>query len=187
MIEAHGGLEKWRSAPTVSFEDTLQPPEGPPLSSRVSVEQESRRAYLDFPEMGARIAWDGEKAWSENWQGPFPPRFFALLSYYFLNLPWLAADPGVNLDEPGTGSLWDDPTEYITVRMTFEPGVGDTPGRLLHSVYRPQQLIWCDLSSPGVRIHTLGFPRPYRYDGREAQGEAATTVNHTDIRGLVAA
>ena len=127
MIEAHGGPEKWRSAPTVSFEDTLQPPEGPPLSSRVTVEQGSRRAYLDFPEMGARIAWDGEKAWSENWQGPFPPRFFALLSYYFLNLPWLAADPGVNLNEPGTGSLWDDPTEYITVRMTFEPGVGDTP------------------------------------------------------------
>ena len=73
------------------------------------------------------MAWDGEKAWSENWQGPFPPRFFALLSYYFLNLPWLAADPGVNLSEPGTGKLWDDPTEYITVKMTFEPGVGDTP------------------------------------------------------------
>ena len=127
MIEAHGGLEKWRSAPTVSFEDTLQPPEGPPLTSRVSVEQRSRRAYLDFPEMGARMAWDGEKAWSENWQGPFPHRFFALLSYYFLNLPWLAADPGVNLSEPGTGKLWDDPTEYITVKMTFEPGVGDTP------------------------------------------------------------
>ena len=127
MIEAHGGLEKWRSAPTVSFEDTLQPPEGPPLTSRVSVEQRSRRAYLDFPEMGARMAWDGEKAWSENWQGPFPPRFYALLSYYFLNLPWLAADPGVNLSEPGTGKLWDDPTEYITVKMTFEPGVGDTP------------------------------------------------------------
>ena len=127
MIEAHGGLEKWRSAPTVSFEDTLQPPEGPPLTSRVSVEQRSRRAYLDFPEMGARMAWDGGKAWSENWQGPFPPRFFALLSYYFLNLPWLAADPGVNLSEPGTGKLWDDPTEYITVKMTFEPGVGDTP------------------------------------------------------------
>ena len=127
MIEAHGGLEKWRSAPTVSFEDVLQPLTGPPLTSRVSVEQRSRRAYLDFPHMGARMAWDGERAWSENWQGPFPPRFFALLSYYFLNLPWLAADPGVNLSEPGTGRLWDDPTEYITVKMTFEPGVGDTP------------------------------------------------------------
>ena len=50
-----------------------------------------------------------------------------------------------------------------------------------------RQLIWCDLSSPGVRIHTLGFPGPYRYDGREARGEAATTVHHTDIRGLVTA
>ena len=73
MIAAHGGLQKWRSATTVSFEDVLQPPEGPPLTSRVSVEQRFRRAYLDFPEMGARMAWDGEKAWSENWQGPFPP------------------------------------------------------------------------------------------------------------------
>ncbi len=128
MIEAHGGLEKWRSAPTVSFEAALLPPESDsPLVHRVTVEQGPRRAYLDFPEMGARISWDGEKAWSENWKGPFPPRFFALLSYYFMNLPWLAADPGVNLSEPGTGRLWDDPTEYITVRMTFQQGVGDTP------------------------------------------------------------
>ncbi len=128
MIEAHGGLEKWRSAATVSFEACLLPVgAASPLVHRVAVEQGSRRAYLDFPEMGARISWDGEKAWSENWQGPFPPRFFALLSYYFMNLPWLAADPGVNLSEPGTGTLWDDPTEYITVKMTFGPGVGDTP------------------------------------------------------------
>ena len=30
-------------------------------------------------------------------------------------------------------------------------------------------------------------PERYRYDGREARGEAATTVHHTDIRGLVTA
>ena len=128
MIEAHGGSEKWRSAPTVSFQDALQPAGAPsPMISRVTVEQGARRAYLDFPEMGAQISWDGNQAWSEHWQGPYPPRFLALLSYYFANLPWLAADPGVNLSEPGTGRLWDDPIEYITVKLTFEPGVGDTP------------------------------------------------------------
>ncbi len=127
MSEAHGGSEKWRSAPTVSFEDTSQPAGACLMISRVTVEQGARRAYLDFPEMGARISWDGNQAWSENWQGPFPPRFLALLSYYVANLPWLAADPGVNLSEPGTGKLWDDPIEYITVKLTFEPGVGDTP------------------------------------------------------------
>ncbi len=128
MIEAHGGSEKWRSAPTVSFEDSFQPAGAPaPLIARITVEQSARRAYLDFPAMEARITWDGEKAWSENWKAPMPPRFLALLSYYFANLPWLAADPGVNLSEPGTGKLWTDDTEYKTVKMTFDSGAGDTP------------------------------------------------------------
>ena len=127
MIEAHGGLETWRAAPTVSYEAALQVGPMPPMVSRGIVEQRTRRAHLEFPEMNARILWDGERAWSENWHAPLPPRFYALHSYYFMNLPWLTADPGVMLGDPGTGRLLADPTEYITVKMTFEPGVGDTP------------------------------------------------------------
>ena len=95
--------------------------------SRVTVEQGSRRSYIDYPGTEMRMGWDGEKAWSENWQLPYPPRFMALLNYYFVNLPWLTQDPGVVLGEPGTAKLWDDATEYITIRMTYEAGVGDTP------------------------------------------------------------
>ena len=47
-----------------------------------------------------RLAWDGRRAWSENWNAPYPPRFMALLNYYFLNLPWLTSDPGVILGDP---------------------------------------------------------------------------------------
>jgi hypothetical protein len=128
MISAHGGMEKWKSAPTVSFEDQfLQAGAPKPMSSHVTVEQGRRRAYLDFPESNARIAWNGKEAWSENWKAPIPPRFLALLNYYFLNLPWLSSDPGVHLSEPGKAKLWDDPAEYTTVKMTFGAGVGDTP------------------------------------------------------------
>lgn len=128
MISAHGGIEKWRSAPTVSFEDHFRSAgAATATASQVTVEQGPRRAYLDFPGSNVRLTWDGKQAWSENWQAPVPPRFLALLNYYFLNLPWLAMDPGVILGEPGKAKLWDDPTEYITVKMTFEPGVGDTP------------------------------------------------------------
>jgi hypothetical protein len=128
MISAHGGMEKWRSAPTVSFEDQfLSAGETKPLVSQVTVEQGRRRAYIDFPELNARITWDGKNAWSENWKAPYPPRFLALLNYYFLNLPWLATDSGVTLGEPGKSKLWNDPAEYITVKMTFKPGTGDTP------------------------------------------------------------
>lgn len=123
MIEAHGGLEAWRSAPTVSFTDEWSGGR----ATRVTVEQTSRRAYLEVPGTEARIAWDGEKAWSENWTMSAPPRFLVGLNYYFLNLPWLTMDPGVQLADEGRVSLGDDPTAYHAVRMTFASGVGDTP------------------------------------------------------------
>ncbi|MFQ5512433.1 MAG: hypothetical protein ACE5EO_11365 [Candidatus Krumholzibacteriia bacterium] len=128
MIRAHGGMGPWRSAPTVSFHDAFQPAGAPaPLVSEVTVEQGPRRAYIDYPEMGMNLCWDGEKAWSVGWKLPYAPRFMALLNYYFVNLPWLTQDPGVLLGEVSSATLWDDPTSYITVRMTFEAGVGDTP------------------------------------------------------------
>ena len=128
MIEAHGGMEPWAGALTVSFGDEFRPGEassGPQM--RVTVEQGPRRAYLDVVGTEMRMAWDGETAWSENWELPMPPRFLALLDYYFLNLPWLAHDPGVNLSEVGRARIPGDPAEYRTVRMTFDPGTGDTP------------------------------------------------------------
>jgi hypothetical protein len=58
---------------------------------------------------------------------PIPPRFLALLTYYFANLPWLTQDPGVNLSLEGPARILDDPLEYVAVRMTFDAGTGDTP------------------------------------------------------------
>ena len=128
MIEAHGGMEAWADAPTVSFEDEWRRGDAEAGNvSVVTVEQGSRRAFIDYPGSDMRMAWDGSKAWSENWQAQAPPRFMALLNYYFLNLPWLTQDPGVILAPPQEGQLWDDPVRYLTIRMTFESGVGDTP------------------------------------------------------------
>lgn len=128
MIETHGGMEEWKTAPTVTFEDQWKRG-GKPMgrAARITVEQTGRRTYHEYTGGDMRLAWDGEKAWSENWEGGAPPRFLALLNYYFVNLPWLTMDDGVNLTDVGTETLWDDPVEYATVRMTFEPGVGDTP------------------------------------------------------------
>lgn len=132
MIDAHGGMESWAAAPTVSWVDEFGrgDAEGG-QASRVVVEQGSRRAYIDYLGSDQSMAWDGERAWSRNWSSPAPPRFVALLNYHFLNLPWLALDPGVNLSEPGEARLWavpDDPTVYRTVKITYDAGTGDTPG-----------------------------------------------------------
>jgi hypothetical protein len=128
MIGAHGGMERWTSAPTVSFKVEMVPAgQAGGVVSTVAVEQGRRRAYHEIPALSARMAWDGENAWSENWTLPFPPRFAALLHYYFANLPWLTRDPGVRLASEGTAKLPRESTDYLTVRMTFDDGVGDSP------------------------------------------------------------
>lgn len=128
MIKAHGGMKKWKKAPTVSFKDAWYIGSSTtPSISRVMVEQNSRRAYLDFPRQNAFVSWDGEKAWIEGGEIKMPPRFVALLNYYFVNLPWLTQDPGVNLSEPKILTLFDDPTPTIAINMTFDKNVGDTP------------------------------------------------------------
>jgi hypothetical protein len=127
MIEAHGGMAAWRSATSVSFEDEFMTPDSAAVKSRVMVDQDRRRVYIDFPGTDQSMAWDGRRAWSMNWQQPYPPRFLALLNYYFTNLPWLTLDPGVRLSVAGKDSLWIDKTEYHIVNMSFAPGTGDTP------------------------------------------------------------
>ena len=127
MTEAHGGLERWNAAPSVSWVDVWSSAGGEPgPPSRIQVEQGARRAILEVGD-GMKMAWDGEKAWSSNWQAPYPPRFYALLNYHFLNLPFVVHDPGVVLSEIGTARLPGDSTEYRTVKVTYEGGVGDTP------------------------------------------------------------
>lgn len=135
MVEAHGGYDAWAAAPTVSFEDSW---DGGTTWARVVVEQGPRRATIDYLGSEMAMAWDGTQAWSVSWEAPMPPRFLALLNYYFLNLPWLTLDPGVRLEDTGTKTIFDDPTEYRTVMMTFEDGIGDTPDDFYELYIHPE-------------------------------------------------
>src|SRR5262245_45282910 len=49
MIAAHGGMNAWRAAPAVHFEDEFGSPGGPAIVSRVTVQQGPRRAYIEIP------------------------------------------------------------------------------------------------------------------------------------------
>ena len=126
MIEAHGGYERWASAPAVSFTEKWAIPGVPEMpATRVVVEQGKRRAYHTIPGTDMSMGWDGERAWGMNWKVPMPPRFTALLNYYFTNLPWLVRDPGVVLGEVESAELRGEAVHAIM--MTFEAGTGDTP------------------------------------------------------------
>lgn len=127
MIAAHGGMEAWAAAPSVAFTEVWTVPGAPAFDpSNIIVEQGTRRAHHDTPATDTRLGWDGSECWSLNWKSPMPPRFMATLTYYFVSLPWVMKDPGVVLHAPETMKLWNDDTEYISIRVTYDPGTGDT-------------------------------------------------------------
>lgn len=135
VLAAHGGLSKWRAAKTMRFTGielySVELTEG--MSewdrwgwSEQTFELATRRGYHDLPIEKASLGSDGKRIWSRGLQGGNPPGARYESIFYFINLPWLTQDPGVHIADPGVGKLPNDAQEYITIKLTFAPGVGNT-------------------------------------------------------------
>ncbi len=136
-INAHGGLEAWYSAPTSSYTwEYSNEAMGAQFKTRVMVDNQTRRAYHEFVTLGphgtsepydGRFAWDGQNAWIIPADTPkVNPRFWALTGYYFEQIPFVLADPGISYEVLPDEELEGKP--YDMVRASFGDGVGDSPG-----------------------------------------------------------
>ena len=124
-FEAHGGLDQWQQQATLRY--TL---DGFPLSPQV---QKSNRSVVDLRTRKNRIegeeftvGFDGESAWSLPTPDAagLPTRFFNLGSFYFIGIPFVFADPGVNVEYTGDADFQGK--SYRTYRVTFGATVGHT-------------------------------------------------------------
>ncbi len=136
-IEAHGGLEAWYAAPTSSYcWEYSNPGSEMRFRSCMTVDNATRRAYHDLEALGTpdnvedydgAFAWDGEQAWIHPADTPkVNPRFWALTGFYFSQIPFVLADPGVSYEKLPDEDL--DGETYSMVKCTFGDGVGDAPG-----------------------------------------------------------
>jgi len=125
MIAAHGGIEKWNSASTLSFRH-LSGNREPASEMLAVVEQGSRRTYMEWPAKKSMIVGDGSTVWSVNNDEKTPARFMVNLHYYFLGLPFFTRDPGVRLEMAGEGTLPGEKVVARKLRMTYDPGVGES-------------------------------------------------------------
>ena len=129
-IAAHGGLDAWYAASALRFRYDYRPVAGERRRFDQVVDLLSARAYLEVTHpVKGRFAWDGVEAWRAIEGGaPFPARFWALTPYYFVGMPFVLSDPGVNLaivDEPPEAAGLPD--DARVVEATFDPGTGDAP------------------------------------------------------------
>lgn len=122
-FKAHGGLEQWSRHQTFTY--TL---DGFPLSPQVAKPNSStvdlRNRYNRIESDGYTVGFDGNQAWSTP--GPdavgLPPRFYSLGSFYFIGMPFVFGDPGVIIEDKGTGEFRGK--TYRVVKVRYDAGIG---------------------------------------------------------------
>ncbi len=120
-IAAHGGLERWNSFEGLSYNL---------LNSGKSLYQitqlKDRRTYTKAEDF--ELGFDGKTAWvlpdAENVPGK-SAAFYYNLDFYFVAIPFVLKDEGVNAFYEGLTTI--NEKEYETLKITFGTEVGFTP------------------------------------------------------------
>lgn len=128
-IETHGGLAHWYAQGPLAFRFTYTPEDTskPARDTYQIIDTWSSRAYHEMAsDRTQTFGWDGTKAWSTLPDDKvISPRFWSLTPYYFVGVPFVFADEGVQYEMAGEATFED--RTYDLVKVTFGEGVGDAP------------------------------------------------------------
>jgi hypothetical protein len=124
-IEAHGGLTKWQSYTQVSYNLSYERPQGTKRDHQL----------FDLRTRDGLITADDYTLGAKNGQvwikprvdalGATPPRFYMWTPFYFFGMPFVFADPGAKQESLGRKTFHGQ--EYDAVKITYQPGTGDSP------------------------------------------------------------
>ena len=136
VLRSHGGFWNWRQFQTMRY-DLVGWPFSPGAGDDMqTVDLETGRVRVDGGRAGDtyHLGYDGRDVWIQPSHQAIkaPPRFYALVPYQFIGMPFVLAEPGVTEKElgtqtvngrlcevysfhlpTGTGVLTDDLTAYV--------------------------------------------------------------------------
>lgn len=131
MVDAHGGIDRWRAAPSIRFDDIMHNPFHERenfawWAAHEVIDQKTRQVWQDWPMDDATIGYDGEQVWSTGWNKGNPSASMVHFFYYFVNLVWITQDDGVVLSEVTRFDWPNLGDDLFRVRMSFAdaPDIG---------------------------------------------------------------
>lgn len=177
-IDAHGGLNAWFSQDGFGFTYDYAPvsKEKQRKKSHQVIDVMTARAYhsLEIPAKGP-FAFDGKKAWSKlEGDAKFAARFWALTPYYFVGMPFVLSDPGVNLEVVDHTAAAAGLENADVIAVTFDSNVGDAPEDTYHAFLDKENGVLV-----GLR-YTVTYA-PF-FEGKEKKRSQDKIVHYKDVK-----
>ncbi|MEM9142509.1 MAG: DUF6503 family protein [Bacteroidota bacterium] len=168
-IRAHGGLERWKSFQGLEY--TLDD-NGKMVYQLTQLKD--RRAYLKSKTY--TVGYNGKVAWAipdARGVSGKSAAFYYNLDFYFIGLPFLLRDPGVNTEYDGRRTI--NGKEYESLRITFGSEVGLTPEDIYY--------LYID---PGTHLlEILTYSISYFDPEKAAVNSAKVYFDYRNIQGLM--
>lgn len=121
-LEAHGGLQLWKSFSTVGYDLIKNGNKEHQL-----IELQSRKVLLTSDTY--KVGFDGKEVWVSPDMKAFgrgSARFYHNLNFYFFAIPHVFGDPGINFEVLPEKTI--EGKSYDVVKISFSNGVGDASG-----------------------------------------------------------
>lgn len=179
-IEAHGGLRKWFENGALMFRFDYQPQgEGKRRNTFQTIDQWSVRAVHEIEKGKEKVSfgWDGKNAWvsPDTAQIDINPRFWSTTPFYFVGLPFVLADDGINYENLPTQKM--DGKVYDLVKVTYDQGVGDAPDDF-YVIYMDQKT-----KLMGALRYVVSYPG-YFPDGGHSKEKIMKIIDLQGKKGL---
>nr|WKN35359.1 hypothetical protein K4G66_23575 [Tunicatimonas sp. TK19036] len=181
-IEAHGGLKQWFSQGPLAFQFNYQPLDGgaPRNTFEVADYWSARTRHQTMADTTVQYGWSGQQAWVSpaDAELPYNARFWSLTPYYFVGIPFVLADEGVNLEL--LGEQMHEGRPYDAVKITFGENVGDAPDDY-YIVYIDQET-----RQVGVTRYIVSYPG-YFPDGGHMPEKFMDWTGYQTVEGITLA
>jgi hypothetical protein len=124
-IERAHGREAWLAQPALASHIEVDYGGETVLTGEMLFTTSMSRSRIDTA-AGPSVIWDGETAWVSPGDAELPMARFHVLTWpYFVLAPLKLRDPGTRLEPLGEQQVGE--RSFETARLSFAPGVGDTP------------------------------------------------------------
>lgn len=131
VLDAHGGLEKWKSEKTLTFE--IPKPDGKETHT-IDLDQRKDKITSTDMEMG----YDGKNVWLLDNKGSYQgdPYYFHNLMFYFYAMPFVLADDGIHYTEIPDFAF--EGKNYPGLKITYDNETGASSNDVYHLYYDPE-------------------------------------------------